>query len=96
MNIEDASKIVGNYLGAMNGDSSTEWHLEEFDGGWIVVRDGSAVAMMGEPRLVVERATGSLKWFPSSVPPALVRSQWQRVRAQARNVSYPAGTSDDA
>jgi hypothetical protein len=80
VNVDEARALVALATGA-NLDGA--WHLAEFPAGWTVVRDQSE-GLMGAATIAVEKATGLVLSFPSSVPPLMVRTQWERVRSRGK------------
>lgn len=79
MNDVDASATVSAHLG------SDDFELEEFAEGWRVIRP-LGEDMMGAATYVVERATGSLREFASSVPPHRIAEHYERLRLKSRVV----------
>jgi hypothetical protein len=82
---EQAERIAGQVTG---GQQDAGWELEEFDAGWLI-RENSAD---GEPRRgaavrVIERESGRVMRFPSSVPPRRILTEYAQVveRGQAEN-----------
>lgn len=95
MNKDDAYELARKILGDEKGEKGGRgWHLDEFQGGWLVVRERSIEQMMGAASIVVERESGQVLSLPSSVPPQLITEQWERARQRAHVVSLPPVDTD--
>lgn len=90
MNKKDAYELARKVLGSEKDEETEGWHLDEFQGGWLVVRERSTDEMMGATSLVIERESGQVLSLPSSVPTRLITQQWPRARQRARVVSLPS------
>jgi hypothetical protein len=73
--LKDAERIAGDIK---NDDPDGVWTLEEFKEGWLFkeARDGN----IGAASTVIERATGKVMRFPSSVPPGRILKEYEKVR----------------
>jgi hypothetical protein len=64
------------------------WHLEEFDAGWLVREDWmSEESVRGGSFCVVERATGRVLSFPSSISPTRIKTEYHQVVDRASQLS---------
>jgi len=82
---EQAERIAGQVTGRPRGSG---WELVEFDAGWLI-RESSAddATRRGAAVRVIERESGRVMRFPSSVPPRRILTQYAQVvdRGQAEN-----------
>ncbi len=67
-----------------------DFELEEFTEGWAVIRPIPR-DLVGSATFVVERATGYLLMFPSSVPQGYVAEDFDEVRPLGRVVEEAPG-----
>jgi hypothetical protein len=93
MNKDDAYELARKVLGDEKNQKTGGWHLREFQGGWLVVRE-DAKGMMGAASFVIERESGQVLTLPSSVPPQLITQEWERARQRAHIVSLPPVNTD--
>jgi|HubBroStandDraft_5_1064220.scaffolds.fasta_scaffold306204_2 hypothetical protein len=79
-----ASQITG------QAQESGNWELVEFDAGWLILESSSSNASRrGGALRVVERESGQVVRFPSSVPPQRILSEYAQIVERGR-VEYPA------
>jgi hypothetical protein len=77
----EAENIAATALGRPADDSGRPWHLQEFDQGWLIREESAAAgSFRGGGRRVIERETGSVLFFPSSVPPGRILREYANVR----------------
>lgn len=83
---EQAVDIARRLLGRPPDDASGPWHLNEFDGGWLVSEQLASRQdqYRGAATRVVERDTGRVVRFPSSVPPGRILEDYSRVEHRGR------------
>jgi hypothetical protein len=74
---EQAAAIAFHVCGAPPGDPRRGWDLTEFDAGWLITGRGKA-ARDGGAR-VIERDSGRVVSFPSSVPPSRILADYDKV-----------------
>jgi hypothetical protein len=82
----DARAAVRGYLG------SDEFELDEFPEGWRVIRP-IREGYRGAVTIAVERSSGTLLRFPSSIPPDRVSEEFAAVRADGRAVGQAGPAS---
>jgi hypothetical protein len=82
---DQAAAIAFHVCGAPPGDPKRGWDLTEFDAGWLITERAKAARGDGGTR-VIERDSGRVMSFPSSVPPSRILADYEKVRA--------AGTSE--
>jgi len=77
----EALALAGRALGRPSTDSLRPWRLIEFPEGWLIEEtvDSSKPETIGAARLVIERETGRVMRFPSSVPPRRIVGDYQAV-----------------
>jgi hypothetical protein len=87
---EQAERIAGEIVGQAYGSGDHSWELVEFDAGWLI-RESSASdsSMRGGALRVIERESGRVMRFPSSVPPSRIMSEYEHVVERGR-VESPA------
>ncbi|MGH9212952.1 MAG: hypothetical protein ACRD2C_20125 [Acidimicrobiales bacterium] len=78
----DARALVQAFL------SSDDFELEEIPQGWRVVRPIPR-DLTGAATLAVERATGALWEFASSVPPHRLGERFEQFKASGRRIDQP-------
>lgn len=83
---EQAEQIASRVTGRQDGS----WELVEFDEGWLI-RESSALdrSMLGAATRVIERGSGRVVQFPSSVPPSRILTEYAQVVDRGR-VESPA------
>jgi hypothetical protein len=85
---EQAERIADEVIGPDGGGQS--WELVEFDAGWLIRESSSSDASMrGGAIRVVERESGRVMRFPSSVPPRRILTEYAEVVERGR-VENPA------
>jgi hypothetical protein len=82
---EQAERIAAEILGTASDATDREWELVEFDSGWLIKEQvpGDEARRGGAAR-VVERASGRVVRFPSSVPPGRILSEYDSVADRGR------------
>jgi hypothetical protein len=75
---EQAQDIAGRVLHTQPGDSENGWELVEFDAGWLI-REQAALSARGAATRIVERSTGRVMRFPSSVPSDRILTEYDDV-----------------
>lgn len=83
---EQAEDIASRVVRAETDDPGTRnWDLVEFDAGWLIQEQAAAdPARRGAATRVVERATGRVMRFPSSVPPGRILREYDSVVPRGR------------
>ncbi len=83
---QQAEQIAGQITGRQDGS----WELVEFDAGWLI-RENSAgdPSLRGGAARVIERDSGRVVRFPSSVPPRRILTEYAQVVQRGR-VESPA------
>lgn len=85
---EQAERIAAEAVGPAGAGDGLGWHLVEFDAGWVVWGDWFGdPSMRGGAVCVVERATGRVMSFPSSVAVTRIMSEYDEVIDRASPVS---------
>jgi hypothetical protein len=74
---DQAAAIAFHTCGAPPGDPRRGWDLTEFDAGWLITEH----AKPARPTRVIERDSGRVMSFPSSVPPSRIMADYQAVQA---------------
>ena len=64
----DAERIARELLGRPPSDPNEPWELVDFPAGWMI-RESFPEGFRGGAIRVIERSTGHVVRFPSSVPP---------------------------
>ena len=77
---EQAAAIAFHACGAPPGDPKRGWDLTEFDAGWLIAERAKPGRAPG-PTRVIERESGRVMSFPSSVPPSRIMADYQKVLA---------------
>ena len=77
---DQAAAIAFHVCGAPPGDPKRGWDLTEFDAGWLITERAKAARGDGGAR-VIERDSGRVMSFPSSVPPSRILADYQAVQA---------------
>lgn len=75
---EQAQDIASQILHTQPNDTAKGWELVEFDSGWLI-REQAALSVRGAATRVVERSTGRVMRFPSSVPPDRILTEYEDV-----------------
>jgi hypothetical protein len=76
---DQAAAIAFHVCGAPPGDPKRGWDLTEFDAGWLIT--SRAQAARGGASRVIERDSGRVVSFPSSVPPSRILADYEKVQA---------------
>jgi hypothetical protein len=79
---EQAERIAGQITGRQPGAG---WELVEFDAGWLIREssDGDP-SLRGAAHRVIERESGRVMRFPSSVPPRRILTGYAQVMDKGR------------
>ncbi len=79
---EQAEAIAGRIMGQLQDRT---WELVEFDAGWLI-RETSidGVRRAGGAAKVIERESGRVMRFPSSVPPGRILEEYAQVVDRGR------------
>jgi hypothetical protein len=78
---EDAEGIATGILGRPAADADRPWSIREFDHGWLIREEPPAgEAVRGGARRVIERETGRVLLFPSSVPPVRILNEYAAIQ----------------
>jgi len=72
------------------------WTMESFAEGWLV-RQGPLAGFRGQASYVIERETGRIMRFPSSVPPQRIREDYPNIfsRGTEEKLASPADEEGD-
>ena len=85
---DEAHRIATEVIGPPTAPDGQGWHLEEFDAGWLVREDWMAEeSVRGGSFCVVERATGRVLSFPSSISPTRIKTEYHQVVDRASQLS---------
>ena len=85
---DDAERIATEVIGPAEAPDGQGWHLEEFDSGWLVREDWmSGESVRGGSFCVVERATGRVLAFPTSISPTRITTEYDQVVDRASHLS---------
>ena len=85
---EQAQQIATQVIGPATAADGQGWHLEEFDAGWFIREDWMIEeSVRGGSFCVVERATGRVLAFPSSISPDRIMTEYDQVVDRASQVS---------
>jgi hypothetical protein len=85
---DEAARIVTEVIGPATAGDGQGWQLEEFDAGWFIREDWmSEKSVRGGSFCVVERATGHVLAFPSSISPTRIMTEYDQVVDRATQVS---------
>ena len=85
---DEAERIATEVIGPATAADGQGWRLEEFDAGWLVREDWmSETPVRGGSFCVVERATGRVLSFPSSISPARIMTEYDQVVDRGSQVS---------
>jgi hypothetical protein len=77
----DATAIATALLGRPKDHADRPWSLEEFSDGWLIRRKRPpGERLVGAASLVIERETGQVRSFPSSIPPKRITRDYSAVR----------------
>jgi hypothetical protein len=85
---DEAQRIATQVIGPATAADGQGWRLEEFDAGWLVREDWMGEASVrGGSFCVVERATGRVLSFPSSISPTRIMTEYHQVVDRASPLS---------
>ena len=70
------------FLKCPGDDPDHPWSIESFPQGWLI-RQAPVAGAYGQPAYVIERETGRIVSFPSSVPPRRIREDYASVVSRA-------------
>ena len=73
---DQAAAIAFHVCGAPPNDPRRGWDLTEFDAGWLITERATAGRRVGATR-VIERESGRVMSFPSTVPPTRILKDYQ-------------------
>ena len=77
---DQAERIATDVIGPATAGDGQGWHLEEFAAGWFVREDWmSEGSVRGGSLCVVERATGRVMAFPTSISPDRIMTEYDQV-----------------
>ena len=86
--IDEAQRIASEVIGPATAGDGQGWHLEEFGAGWLVREDWmSEGSVRGGSFCVVERATGRVMAFPTSISPDRIMTEYDQVVDRASVLS---------
>ncbi len=88
---DQAAAIAFHVCGAPPNDPKRGWDLTEFEAGWLITAHAKAARGDGAAR-VIERDSGRVVSFPSSVPASRILADYDRVRGSGSAV--PGGAAD--
>jgi hypothetical protein len=80
---DEAERIAAEVVGLPSDDAEHGWDLEEFDQGWLINEHGWDDYRGGATR-VIERGSGRVMRFPSSVPPASILEEYGEILRRGR------------
>lgn len=84
---KDAERIAIGILGRQPDDEIRPWGLREFEHGWLIVNlKPPAEPMRGGSTRAIERGTGQLISFPSSVSQQQILEEYPEVRRWGHEV----------
>ena len=85
---DEAQRIATEVIGPPTAPDGQGWGLEEFDAGWLVREDWmSEQSVRGGSFCIVERATGRVLSFPTSISPTRIMTEYHQVVDRAFRVS---------
>jgi hypothetical protein len=88
---DQAAAIAFHVCGAPPGDPRRGWDLTEFDVGWLITDRAKPGRPVGATR-VIERESGRVMSFPSSVPPSRIIADYDEVLESGS--ALPGGAAD--
>lgn len=80
---EEAERIAAAAIGFSSDDAAHGWDLEEFDEGWLI-NEHEADDFRGGASRVIERDSGRVMRFPSSVPPSRILGEYGKILGRGR------------
>jgi hypothetical protein len=85
---DEAHRIATEVIGPASAGGGQGWHLEEFDGGWLVREDWTSDRpVRGGSFCVVERLTGRVLAFPFSISPVRIMTEYDQLVDRACRLS---------
>jgi hypothetical protein len=85
---DEAHRIATEVIGPASAGGGQGWHLEEFDGGWLVREDWTSdKPVRGGSFCVVERLTGRVLAFPFSISPVRIMTEYDQLVDRASRLS---------
>jgi hypothetical protein len=75
---DQAAAIAFHICGVPPTDPKRGWDLTEFDAGWLITERANPARRDGAAR-VIERESGRVVTFPSTVPPSRITADYQQV-----------------
>ncbi len=93
----DAQRIAENIIGRPSDDASHPWDLIEFPEGWLIDESSTVgastekqlPARLGKVNRAIERDSGKVLRFPSSVPPMKICRDYLNVRPRGYPEEMP-------
>jgi hypothetical protein len=87
-NLDEALAVAMDVLRRPPDDSEHPWHLREFGSGWLIEEsDFGGPVLVGGPRRVIERNSGRIMRFPSSVPPRRILNEYESIASRGKTES---------
>ena len=83
---QEAEELVSKFLGEQEVNNNLSWKLLNFEAGWLVLQE-EGDRQRGAGTLVVERESGRLLLFPSSVPVDRITSQYSVVAHRGTQIN---------
>jgi hypothetical protein len=80
---DEAVRIATEVIGFSSDDADHGWDLAEFDEGWLINEHG-ADDYRGGASQVIERESGRIMRFPSSVPPSRILGEYGKILRRGR------------
>lgn len=78
---QQAENIAASILGSRVTGADQQWDLQEFDHGWLIREQPPAgEEIIGEAHRVIERETGRVLLFASSVPPGRIINEYPAIQ----------------
>jgi len=87
---EQAAAIAFHVCGAPPSDPRRGWDLTEFDAGWLITARAASA-----PTRVIDRDTGRVVSFPSSVAASRITGDYQQALRSAGSTEGGADGDDD-
>jgi hypothetical protein len=85
---DEAQRIATEVIGPATAADGQGWHLQEFDAGWLVREDWMGEeSVRGGSFCILERATGRVLSFPSSISPSRIMTEYHQVVDRASRLS---------
>jgi hypothetical protein len=85
INEHEARKRAEALLRCPSDDPDHPWSIESFPEGWLI-RPQPLARVRGQASYVIERASGRVVGFPSSIPPRRIREQYAAVVTRGTEV----------